>query len=148
VMHCRLPGPFRGHSEPPRVLNARTSLLLRDFEMIFGPGSDEAWLTWGVSGLFPFIDGLVDTFPSPQWRRLDWRPSPSDPTRWLREGAVVAWHEQRLGPLRRIYPSDLIYRCPALSRWVCTQDAWDRLTGQLGEPEPQLFPERATVDRR
>ncbi len=147
VMHYRLPGPFRGDSEPPRVPNARTSLLLRDFEMIFGPGSDETWLTWGVSGLFPFIDGVVDTFPSPQWRRLGWQPSPSDPTRWLRDGAVVAWHERRLGPVRRLYPSDPIYRHPALSRWVCTLDEWNRLTCQLGEPEPQFFPERAQVDR-
>lgn len=149
VMHHHLPRLFgyNSDSEPPRVLSARTSLLVRDFQMIFGPGSDERWLTWGVSGLFPFVDGVVDTFPSPQWRRLGWQPSPTDPTRWLRDGSVVAWHERRLGPVRRLYPNDLIYRHPVLSRWVCTVNEWDRLRGQLGEPEPRIFPERARARR-
>ncbi len=148
VMHHCLPSLLQRDAEPPRVLNARTSLLLWDFEMIFGPGSGVGWLTWGVGGLFPFSDGVVDTFPGPQWRQLGWQPSPSDPTRWMRDGAVVAWHERLLGPVRRVYGDDLIYRHPALTRWVCTLDEWNRLRGQLGEPEPRLFPERASLDRR
>lgn len=139
-MHHRLPG---GASKPPRVLNARTSLMLKDFDMLFGPSRDDAWLTLGVSGLFPFVDGLVDVFPSPKWRQLGWRPSPSDPTRWLREGAVVAWHERLLGPVRRLYGDEQIYRHPVLTRWVCTSSEWRRVREKLGEPVRCTFPERA-----
>ena len=143
LMHHRLPGGFADHAGPPRVLNARTSLMIQDFEMIFGPGSDDGWLTQGVSGLFPFTDGLVDVFPSPKWRQLDWQPSTSDPTRWFREGVVVAWHERLLGPVRRVYGGDLIHRQPIVTRWVCTSIEWSRLRDELGEPEPSLFPARA-----
>jgi hypothetical protein len=145
-MHHRLPSSLAGDREPPRVLNARTSLMLQDFDIIFGPGSDDGWLTWGVYGLFPFVDGLVDVFPSPKWRQLGWQPSPLDPTRWLREGVIVAWHERLLGPVRRIYGGDLIYRHPVLTRWVCTSDEWSRLCDELGEPEPCYYPVRARCD--
>ncbi|WFM70500.1 ATP-binding protein [Halomonas sp. CKK8] len=145
-MHHRLPSSLAGDREPPRVLNARTSLMLQDFDVIFGPGSDDGWLTWGVYGLFPFVDGLVDVFPSPKWRQLGWQPSPSDPTRWLREGVIVAWHERLLGPVRRVYGGDLIYRHPVLTRWVCTSDEWSRLCDELGEPEPCYYPARARCD--
>lgn len=149
VMHHRLPRLQRGSdSEPPRVLNARTSLLLWDFEPISGPGYDEGWLTWGVHGLFLFCDGLVETFPSPPWRQLGWVPSPSDPTHWVLDGEVVAWHERLIGPVRWLYGAEPIYRLPALTRWVCTLDAWDRLAEQFGVPEQRLFPERAPFKSR
>jgi hypothetical protein len=144
-MHHRLPGMGAGSPEPSLVLNARTSLLLRDFDLISGPGSGNGWLTQGVYGLFPFIDGLVDIFPSPKWQELGWKPSPSDPTQWVREGKIVAWYERLLGPVRRIYGGDLIYRHPILTRWVCYTDEWNRLCDHFGEPERTIFPFHARI---
>lgn len=137
-LHYRLPPRLMGESEPPTVLNARTSLMLRDFDLIFRPDPVNDWLTWGVGGLFLFIDGAVDVFPSPIWRQLGWQPSPSDPTRWVREGKIVAWHERLSGPIRQIYHGEPIYRQPLLTRWVCTLDEWNRLKEKLGNVEPKI----------
>jgi hypothetical protein len=108
----------------------------------------DAWLSRSVVGLFPFVDALVDAFPSESWHDLGWRPTAESPLRWERDGEAVAWFERRQGPVRRLYPDDIIYRQPTLSRWVCTDAAWEELTEQLGEPVRQVLPQFAPLDIR
>jgi len=122
----------------PSVLNARASLAFEPPGLwITKEGApDQLWLTSRVGGLLYFTHGTLDLFPSPSWsEQLGWTPMPNDPLVWEREGRRVAWYEQVHGPIRDIYPGDLVYRQPIAGRWLCSATEWDRLVELLGQPE-------------
>jgi hypothetical protein len=128
----------------PSVLNARASLALESPELwITKAGArDQLWLTSRVGGLLYFTHATLDLFPSPSWsEKLDWAPMAKNPLVWERDGRRVAWYEQLHGPIRDIYPGDLVYRQPMAGRWVCSATEWNRLVELLGLPE-----RRAEID--
>jgi hypothetical protein len=130
-----------GSDQRPALLNARASLAFEPpkLRITRTEARDQRWLTAQVGGLLYFAHGTLDLFPSPLWSEvLEWVPSVSNPLVWVREGRRVAWFEQLHGPIRDIYPGDLIYRQPIAGRWVCVAEEWDRLAQGLGQPERRV----------
>jgi hypothetical protein len=128
------PWPLSRQPRRPAVLGGRASAMLEPSELLCDPGDEGfAWMTADVCGLLPFVDGILDLFPTSYWREhFGWVPRPEDPLTWEREGNRVAWAELLWGPHRHLDPQELIYRQPRALRWVCSVEEWDRVAATIG----------------
>ncbi len=150
VDHVVPRGTAGSEDQRSSVLNGKASLALEDpAEVILrGGASDQTWLTMVVGGLMPFIDATLDFLPSEIWQsQLSWVPDARNPLIWTREGRRVAWFERLRGPVRSIYPGDLIYRQSILARWICVEDEWHRIEDIVGPPRRRVRIERAPANR-
>jgi hypothetical protein len=149
VDHVVLSDVSEDEDQRVSVLNGRASLSSENSVelMTREGGAGQTWLTSDVGGLLPLIDATLDFFPSKIWRGvMGWEPDAHDPLTWKREGIRVAWFERLQGPVRRIYPGDLAYRQPILTRWVCIEDEWRRMAELVGRPERRVRARSAKLD--
>ncbi|MEO8383118.1 MAG: hypothetical protein ABI779_25905, partial [Acidobacteriota bacterium] len=116
----------------PTTFNGR-SFTYYDTEA-FEPEQPETggWLTFRTGGQGLFFNTAVPLTPAARvWRSFGWLPRPDDPSRWEREGTVVARFEVWNGPVRGA-TQDRLYRQPILFRWVVTETAWREAERALG----------------
>jgi hypothetical protein len=127
--HTRRSSPRR----VPSVLNGRAALYYGDFDVLSFDGQvDRDWLSVRVGGMFRFIHGLAEVFPTAVWTdELDWQPSELNPLEWWRGGVKVGWFERLHGEIRL---TSGFNRQPILSRWVCTITEWERIVALWGAP--------------
>ena len=113
---------FASAVQQPSTFNGRTYLYYEPNR--YEPETEPAagWMTFNAGGLGMFLHAQVVITPTKLWDVLGWRPMPTNPFIWLKEGKPIVRFEVRRGPLRDTIQEPL-YRQPVLLRWIINRQA-------------------------
>jgi hypothetical protein len=106
----------------PSTFNGRTFLYFEPNR--YEPENDDVagWMTFNAGGLGMFLHAQVVITPTKLWDTLGWKPMPTNPFIWLKEGKPIVRFEVRRGPVRDTIQEPL-YRQPVLLRWIINRQA-------------------------
>lgn len=114
--------PIISDAGQPSTFNGRTYLFYESNR--YEPETDPAagWMTFNAGGLGMFMHTQVPPTPTKLWDTLGWKPTPTNPFIWLKEGKPAVRLEVRRGPVRDAIHEPL-YRQPVLVRWIINRQA-------------------------